>query len=67
MDDCTHSYGRTPVRDKLLLAVHVRAPTEPQAELGEAELAAWRGLVRVHAALVRELDAELDARHGLPL
>jgi DNA-binding MarR family transcriptional regulator len=47
--------------------VNVRAPTEPQPELGEAELAAWRGLVRVHAALVRELDAELDARHGLPL
>jgi DNA-binding MarR family transcriptional regulator len=36
-------------------------------QLGEAELGAWRGLVRVHAALVRELDAELDARHGLPL
>jgi DNA-binding MarR family transcriptional regulator len=47
--------------------VNVRAPTEPQAELSEAELGAWRGLVRVHAALVRELDAELDGRHGLPL
>ena len=47
--------------------MNVGAPTEPQAELGEAELGAWRGLVRVHAALVRELDAELDARHGLPL
>jgi DNA-binding MarR family transcriptional regulator len=47
--------------------VNVRAPTEPQAELSEAELGAWRGLFRVHAALVRELDAELDGRHGLPL
>ena len=48
--------------------VTVRAPThQQQAELGEAELGAWRGLVRVHAALVRALDAELDARHGLPL
>jgi DNA-binding MarR family transcriptional regulator len=46
--------------------VNVGAPTD-QAELGEAELGAWRGLVRVHAALVRELDAELDARHGVPL
>jgi len=46
--------------------VNVRAPTD-QAELGEAELGAWRGLVRVHAALARELDAELEARHGLPL
>ena len=36
-------------------------------ELGDAELGAWRGLMRVHAAIVKELDAELDARHGLPL
>jgi DNA-binding MarR family transcriptional regulator len=47
--------------------VNVPAPATEQAELSEAELGAWRGLVRVHAALVRELDAELDARHGLPL
>jgi DNA-binding MarR family transcriptional regulator len=48
--------------------VNVGAPSpQTQAELGDAELGAWRGLVRVHAALVRELDAELDARHGLPL
>ena len=47
--------------------MNVRAPSQSQAELGEAELGAWRGLVRVHAALVRELDAQLDARHGLPL
>ena len=46
--------------------VNVGAPID-QAELGEAELWAWRGLVRVHAALARELDAELDACHGLPL
>ena len=32
-----------------------------------AELAAWRGLLRVHSALVRELDAELRAAHGLSL
>jgi DNA-binding MarR family transcriptional regulator len=46
--------------------VKVAAPTG-EAELDEVELAAWRGLLRVHAALVKELDAELDARHGLPL
>jgi DNA-binding MarR family transcriptional regulator len=46
--------------------VNVSPPTE-QIGLGEAELGAWRGLVRVHAALARELDAELDACHGLPL
>jgi DNA-binding MarR family transcriptional regulator len=36
-------------------------------ELTATELGAWRGLLRVHTALVRELDAELDAAHGLPL
>lgn len=36
-------------------------------ELSGIELSAWRGLLRVHTALVRELDAELDAAHGLPL
>jgi DNA-binding MarR family transcriptional regulator len=36
-------------------------------ELDAVELGAWRGLLRVHAALVRELDAELEAAHALPL
>jgi DNA-binding MarR family transcriptional regulator len=35
--------------------------------LTEEELAAWRGLVRAHAAVVKELDAELEAHYGLPL
>jgi DNA-binding MarR family transcriptional regulator len=35
--------------------------------LSRRELAAWRGFLRVHAALTRELDAELVASHGLPL
>src|SRR5918997_3119191 len=41
--------------------------SHPVAELTASELAAWRGLLRVHTALVRELDAELDAAHDLPL
>jgi DNA-binding MarR family transcriptional regulator len=36
-------------------------------ELSDVELAAWRGMLRVHAGLVRALDAELEAAHGLPL
>jgi DNA-binding MarR family transcriptional regulator len=36
-------------------------------ELSPAELGAWRGLLRVHAALVKALDAELLQAHGLPL
>jgi DNA-binding MarR family transcriptional regulator len=31
------------------------------------ELGAWRGMLRVHAELVRRLDAELQARHGISL
>ena len=31
------------------------------------EIAAWRGFLRAHAALVRELDRELEEAHGLPL
>jgi DNA-binding MarR family transcriptional regulator len=31
------------------------------------ELGAWRGLLRVHSALIRQLDADLTAAHGLQL
>jgi DNA-binding MarR family transcriptional regulator len=36
-------------------------------ELTAIELGAWRGLLRVYTSLVRELDADLDRAHGLPL
>ena len=36
-------------------------------ELTAEELAAWRGLLRVHSALVKAFDAELLAGHDLPL
>ena len=36
-------------------------------QLAPAELAAWRGFLRAHAALVRDLDRELEAAHRLPL
>src|SRR3954449_11762907 len=39
----------------------------PLRELSQTELGAWRGLLRVHSALVKALDAELLATHGLPL
>lgn len=35
--------------------------------LEPCELAAWRGFLRAHTRLVRELDAELEAEHGMPL
>ena len=37
------------------------------AYLDEPELAAWRGFLRVHARLIRELSAELEQSHGMPL
>jgi DNA-binding MarR family transcriptional regulator len=36
-------------------------------QLSNRELAAWRGLLRVHSGIVRELNAEVESRHGLPL
>ena len=42
------------------------APTTTH-ELSASELAAWRGFLRVHSALAKQLDAELEAEHGLPL
>jgi DNA-binding MarR family transcriptional regulator len=35
--------------------------------LDQTELGAWRGFLRAHAALVRDLDAELQQAHGLSL
>jgi DNA-binding MarR family transcriptional regulator len=37
------------------------------AQLSPVELGAWRGLLRVHTALVKALDAELAEAHDLPL
>jgi DNA-binding MarR family transcriptional regulator len=41
--------------------------TTDRAGFTATELGAWRGLLRVHASLVRALDAELDAEHGVPI
>ncbi len=35
--------------------------------LSTTELGAWRGMLRVHTALIRQLDADLTEAHGLPL
>jgi DNA-binding MarR family transcriptional regulator len=41
--------------------------TDRVEELTREELGAWRGMLRVHSALVKALDAELLAEHSLPL
>ena len=45
----------------------IASRTRDPARLSSAELAAWRGFLRVHSAIIKELDAELEARHGIPL
>jgi len=42
------------------------SPTKAQL-LSERELRAWRGMLRVHSRMVKALDGELDATHGLGL
>jgi DNA-binding MarR family transcriptional regulator len=41
-------------------------PTAASEPLSTHELAAWRGLLRTHARLLRQLDRQLTAEHGLP-
>jgi DNA-binding MarR family transcriptional regulator len=45
----------------------VAAPAEAPVLLNREELAAWRGLLRVHSGMTKALDAELVREHGLPL
>jgi DNA-binding MarR family transcriptional regulator len=59
---CVHNYIMDVVQTTTLEAMATTA-----AELTETELAAWRGFLRVHAALVKELDAHLEETHDLPL
>ena len=35
--------------------------------LSDRELAAWRGMLEAHSAIVADLDGELEREHGLPL
>jgi len=42
-------------------------PQRSTGQLNELEFAAWGGFLRAHAELVRSLDRELEAAHGLPL
>jgi DNA-binding MarR family transcriptional regulator len=44
-----------------------RSTTSLTRELGEDELPAWRGFLRAHAHLTRELDADLRETHSLSL
>jgi DNA-binding MarR family transcriptional regulator len=40
---------------------------EEWLKLSPEERAAWSGFIRAHASIVKDLDADLRAAHGLPL
>src|SRR5918997_355801 len=44
-----------------------RPSSSPLADLTSEEFAIWAGFLQSHAALGRELDADLRTAHGLPL
>ena len=44
-----------------------RPAGSPLADLSGEDFAVWAGFLQTHAALARELDADLRAAHGLPL
>lgn len=45
--------------------MHESAEPPSGEPLSERELAAWRGMLRVHAQVTRALDAQMRADHGL--
>jgi DNA-binding MarR family transcriptional regulator len=51
----------------LVQAMVARSTNSVAGELGEDELPAWRGFLRAHAHLTRELDANLRETHSLSL
>src|SRR5215210_8059743 len=61
--------GATPAIDPAGRTGPLEAPdaTPTVRELEPQELGAWRGMLRVHSALVKALDAELLEAHKLPL
>jgi DNA-binding MarR family transcriptional regulator len=52
-------------RSRLIVSATTFPPT--LSNLSTAELGAWRGLLRVHSALIRDLDGQLEREHDLPL
>jgi DNA-binding MarR family transcriptional regulator len=55
-----------PATEGGVLSETVSTSTHPD-EFTDTELGAWRGLLRVYWSLFRALDAEMEAKHGLPL
>jgi DNA-binding MarR family transcriptional regulator len=61
--------GRCPCNHFRATLMGMASPnlSPPADELSPTELGAWRGLLRVHAAVCKALDAQLEREHGLPL
>jgi DNA-binding MarR family transcriptional regulator len=49
-----------------LKAAHMPGTSTP-SPLTEHELAAWRGMLELHAHITQELDAQMRAEHGISL
>jgi DNA-binding MarR family transcriptional regulator len=53
----------TTILVRTMSSSHTRAA--PSGPLSPRELAAWRGMLQVHARVARALDAQMRAEHGL--
>src|SRR5947209_6280156 len=68
--DTTISPPLGPLKGGAIVAAAIRFPNVPmpsQTPLATHELAAWRGLLEVHARVTRQLDAQMQSEHGLSL
>src|SRR5215218_7581567 len=65
-DGCIDNYIPGLLRAQRAGTLRAMTDVTP-AELTDLELAAWRGFLRTHAAVIKALDAELEAAHGLPM
>ncbi len=62
MIGCTRNYTTD-----VIVPATTSTKRQSGAPLDAGELAAWRGFLRIHSAVTKELDAELVAAHGLTL
>jgi DNA-binding MarR family transcriptional regulator len=63
-----HSINPQGVGKLVAVATTLEEPMSVSSgQLDLDELAAWRGMLRIHAHMTQELDAELTRRHRLPL
>src|SRR4029078_1714201 len=60
-------FARSCPSSRLSSIIYLQMQTSRHRALSPLETAAWAVFLTTHAALVRDLDRELEAQHGLPL